>query len=233
MIVFARGWPRSASRFQSYVLMSTTTLFRAVAALSPGRRAASRLRPIGDISPFRLSPPMAATALERTHLARSTSSATWSRRCIAPESRSSSMSSTTTLQKAKRTAPPFAFEDWRMENPALGLRRFQQRGSEPDHLGAAGYSSIALQRYWLARPWRIARSSTTEGRFHNKVMYLPLGVASQAVFAGLHGTVDRAQGPDSRREASHWLAVANGIAGLGFHFYKYCKAGKRLVKAPT
>jgi hypothetical protein len=37
------------------------------------------------------------------------------------------------------------------------------------------------------------------GSFHNRVMYLPLGIASQAVFASLHGTVDRAQGPDSRR----------------------------------
>ena len=56
------------------------------------------------------------------------------------------------------------------------------------------------------------------GSFHNKAMYLPLGVAAQAFVASLHGAVDRAQGPDSRREASHWLAVVNGIAGSGFIF---------------
>lgn len=61
------------------------------------------------------------------------------------------------------------------------------------------------------------------GSFHNKVMYLPLGIASQAVVASLHGAIDRAQGPDSRREASHWLAVVNGMAGLGFHFYNIAK----------
>jgi hypothetical protein len=61
------------------------------------------------------------------------------------------------------------------------------------------------------------------GSFHNKVMYLPLGIASQAAFASLHGTVDRDHGPDARREASHWLAVVNGAAGLGFHLYNIAK----------
>ncbi len=61
------------------------------------------------------------------------------------------------------------------------------------------------------------------GSFHNKIMYLPLGIASQAVVASLHGTVDRDRAPDLRREASHWLAVVNGVAGLGFHFYNIAK----------
>src|SRR5215472_13247530 len=52
MIVFAKGRPRGASPSQSYAPVSTTTLFSAVAALSPRCRAASRLRPAGRAMHF-------------------------------------------------------------------------------------------------------------------------------------------------------------------------------------
>ena len=61
------------------------------------------------------------------------------------------------------------------------------------------------------------------GSFHNKVMYLPLAISAQTVVAGLHGTVDRDGSADVRREASNQLAVINGIAGMGFHFYNIAK----------
>jgi hypothetical protein len=61
------------------------------------------------------------------------------------------------------------------------------------------------------------------GSFHNKVMYLPLAISAQTVVAGLHGTVDRDGSVDVRREASNQLAVINGIAGTGFHFYNIAK----------
>jgi hypothetical protein len=87
----------------------------------------------------------------------------------------------------------------------------------------------ATQRLYLASALlagAVLADSAVEhyrGSFHNKVMYLPLGIASQAIVANLHGAVDRIARSDSRREASHWLAIANGIAGLGFHFYNIAK----------
>jgi len=68
---------------------------------------------IGDTSRCRFSRHMTDTAREGTSSARSTSFATWSRRCTAPESRSSSTWCTTTPQRAINTVPPSAFEVWR------------------------------------------------------------------------------------------------------------------------
>jgi hypothetical protein len=61
------------------------------------------------------------------------------------------------------------------------------------------------------------------GSFHNKAMYLPLAVSAHALVAGVHGMVAQNGGADARREASYQLAVANGAAGLGFHFYNITK----------
>jgi hypothetical protein len=61
------------------------------------------------------------------------------------------------------------------------------------------------------------------GSFHNNAMYLPLAIAAQTVVAGLHGSADRNVGADGRRDASHQLAVLNGIAGIAFHFYNIAK----------
>jgi hypothetical protein len=61
------------------------------------------------------------------------------------------------------------------------------------------------------------------GSFHNKVMYLPLAVSAQTLVAGLHGMAAQNGGADTRRKASHQLAVVNGAAGMGFHLYNIAK----------
>jgi hypothetical protein len=61
------------------------------------------------------------------------------------------------------------------------------------------------------------------GSFHNKAMYLPLAVSAQNLVAGLHGMVGQNGRADTRREASHQLAVVNGAAGIGFHLYNIAK----------
>jgi hypothetical protein len=61
------------------------------------------------------------------------------------------------------------------------------------------------------------------GSFHKKAMYLPLAISAQTLVAGFHGSVARNGWADTRREASHQLAVVNGAAGIGFHFYNIAK----------
>src|SRR6516164_7399347 len=70
---------------------------------------------IGATSPCPFLRRMTATARDPTRSARSTSFETWSRRCTAPGSRSSSTSSTTIPQRAAPMVPPCASADWRMK----------------------------------------------------------------------------------------------------------------------
>ena len=64
------------------------------------------------------------------------------------------------------------------------------------------------------------------GSFHNKTMYLPLGVAALTLAASLRGSVTRSgNGADP---AVDGLAIATGIAGTALHVYNVGKRPGRL-----
>jgi pullulanase/glycogen debranching enzyme len=92
--------------------ISAVELLPVFGSTNKTRRRASRIT--GVINRSRFSRHIRVTALDRTRSARTTSFATWSRRCIAPVSRSSSTSSTITPQRGTPTVRPSASADWRM-----------------------------------------------------------------------------------------------------------------------
>ena len=61
------------------------------------------------------------------------------------------------------------------------------------------------------------------GSFHNKVMYVPLGVAALILASSLRGAAAREPGPRPRRNIVNGLAVATGVIGTGFHCYNIAK----------
>ncbi len=62
------------------------------------------------------------------------------------------------------------------------------------------------------------------GSFHNKTMYLPLGVAAVTLAACLRGAAPRPTESGPGEAVVSALAVATGIVGTGFHLYN---VGKR------
>ncbi|HEX3953679.1 MAG TPA: hypothetical protein VHW90_08915 [Stellaceae bacterium] len=76
-------------------------------------------------------------------------------------------------------------------------------------LAAAALADSAIEHY--------------RGSFHNRMMYLPLGVALQTVAVGLHGVGDERPGAHVMRDVGHGAAFATGIIGTGFHLYNVTK----------
>lgn len=57
------------------------------------------------------------------------------------------------------------------------------------------------------------------GSFHNRTMFLPLGVAAAALGVAVHGTADARPGIHRLRDAVYGAAALTGLAGTGIHFW--------------
>jgi len=111
--------------------------------------------------------------------------------------------------RPERQRRPVAAREPRLLTPAEESRVPQQLGGAAALLAAAALTDSGIEHY--------------RGAYHDKAMYLSLGIAGLALAAALHGSVDR------RREAQPWrgavgaLALAGGIAGTGFHLHNVTK----------
>jgi hypothetical protein len=61
------------------------------------------------------------------------------------------------------------------------------------------------------------------GSFHNKAMYVPLGVSTLTLTASVRDAVGAAPHEPIQRDIVNGLAVATGIIGSGFHIYNIAK----------
>ena len=106
---------------------------------------------------------------------------------------------------------------------AFAARDRRQRGNRRRS------SSIALQHYSLARPWRIARSSTTAARFTTRPCTLPLGIACagsslRACTGQLIERRSRFHAAEAAINGWQWLT---GMAGTRLSFLQHRKAPGR------
>lgn len=61
------------------------------------------------------------------------------------------------------------------------------------------------------------------GSFHNKTMFVPLGVSALALIASLRDAYGAPASPRRENDAVDALALATGLIGTGFHFYNITK----------
>jgi hypothetical protein len=61
------------------------------------------------------------------------------------------------------------------------------------------------------------------GSFHNKAMYVPLGVSTLTLTASVRDAMGAAPHEPIQRDIVNGLAVATGIIGSGFHIYNIAK----------
>ena len=61
------------------------------------------------------------------------------------------------------------------------------------------------------------------GSFHNKAMYVPLGVSALTLAASVRDATGSPPDLPMRRDVASGLAVATGIVGTGFHIYNIAK----------
>jgi hypothetical protein len=61
------------------------------------------------------------------------------------------------------------------------------------------------------------------GSFHNKAMYVPLGVSALTLAASVRDAMGPAPHAPIQRDVVNGLAVATGIIGTGFHIYNIAK----------
>jgi hypothetical protein len=104
----------------------------------------------------------------------------------------------------RRWAPPARID---RHSPANAAARRLDRASAL--LAGAALADSAVEHY--------------RGSFHNKAMYVPLGVSALTLAASVRDAIGSHPDVPIRRDVVSATAVATGIVGTGFHFYNITK----------
>jgi hypothetical protein len=111
----------------------------------------------------------------------------------------------------------------------LARRREPERcdvAARPDSETPANKAAAQLDRASAMLAASALMDSAVEhyrGSFHNKAMYVPLGVSALTLAASVRDTMGAAPHEPTQRDSVNGLAVAIGIIGTGFHVYNIAK----------